>query len=69
MLSILSTTRDDVPDLLTLIRGLATFEKKPHKAIVTEADLLRDGYKNVHVGAGALTRPAAQSAAMNFGPK
>ena len=44
MLNIRPATRDDVPDLLTLIRGLAIFEKKPHKAIVTQADLLRDGF-------------------------
>jgi GNAT superfamily N-acetyltransferase len=37
-------TRNDVPTLLTLIRQLAAFEKKPHKAVVTEGDLLRDGF-------------------------
>ena len=44
MLNIHPATRDDVPTLLMLIRQLAAFEKKPHKAIVTEADLLRDGF-------------------------
>jgi GNAT superfamily N-acetyltransferase len=44
MLNIRPTTRDDVPQLLALIRGLATYEKKLHKAIVTENDLLRDGF-------------------------
>jgi len=44
MLSIHPATRDDVPALLALIRGLAAFEKKPHKAVATEADLLRDGF-------------------------
>jgi len=44
MLSIHPATRDDVLTLLTLIRQLATYEKKRHKAVVTEADLLRDGF-------------------------
>ena len=44
MLKIHPATRDDVATLLMLIRQLAAFEKKPHKAIVTEADLLRDGF-------------------------
>jgi GNAT superfamily N-acetyltransferase len=44
MLSIHPATRDDVLTLLTLIRELATYEKKRHKAVVTEADLLRDGF-------------------------
>jgi GNAT superfamily N-acetyltransferase len=44
MLEINTATRNDVPTLLALIRQLAAFEKKPHKAVVTEADLLRDGF-------------------------
>jgi GNAT superfamily N-acetyltransferase len=44
MLNIRPTTRDDVPQLLALIRELATYEKKPDKAVVTEADLLRDAF-------------------------
>jgi GNAT superfamily N-acetyltransferase len=44
MLNIHPATRDDVPTLLALIRELATFEKKRHKAVVTEGDLLRDGF-------------------------
>lgn len=44
MLTIRNVTREDVPKLLALIRGLATYEKKLHKAVVTEADLLRDGF-------------------------
>jgi GNAT superfamily N-acetyltransferase len=44
MLNIRHATREDVPQLLELIRGLATYEKKRHKAVVTEDDLLRDGF-------------------------
>lgn len=33
-----------MPQLLELIRGLATYEKKRHKAVVTKEDLLRDGF-------------------------
>ena len=44
MLKIHPATRDDVPQLLELIRGLATYEKKRHKAVVTKEDLLRDGF-------------------------
>lgn len=44
MLKIRPVTRDDVPALLTLIRELAAYEKKRQKAIVTEADLQRDGF-------------------------
>ena len=42
MLNIHPITRDEVPTLLSLIRELATYEKKRHKAVVTEADLVRD---------------------------
>jgi len=44
MLNIRPATREDIPTLLALIRALATYEKKPHKAVVTEDDLLRDGF-------------------------
>jgi len=44
MLNIRPTTRDDVPQLLALIRELATYEKKPDKAVATETDLLRDAF-------------------------
>jgi GNAT superfamily N-acetyltransferase len=44
MLTIRPATRDDVGQLLELIRGLATYEKKRHKAVVSEDDLLRDGF-------------------------
>lgn len=39
-----TATRDDVPKLLALIRELATYEKKREKAVITEADLLRDAF-------------------------
>jgi len=42
VLSIRLTTRDDVATLLSLIRALAAYEKKPHKVVATEADLARD---------------------------
>ena len=42
MLDIHPITRDEVPSLLDLIRSLATYERKPHKVVATEADLLRD---------------------------
>ena len=44
MLRIRPATREDVPQLLELIRGLATYEKKRHKAVVSEGDLVRDGF-------------------------
>jgi GNAT superfamily N-acetyltransferase len=34
----------DVPEILSLIRELALYEKEPDSAIATEADLLRDGF-------------------------
>ena len=37
-------TRDDVADIRRLIRALADYEKEPAAAVVTEADLLRDGF-------------------------
>jgi GNAT superfamily N-acetyltransferase len=42
MLKIRFTVPADVPTLLALIRELAIYEKKRHKAVVTVADLLRD---------------------------
>jgi GNAT superfamily N-acetyltransferase len=44
MVNIRSSTREDVPQLLTFIRELATYEKKLHKCLTTEDDLLRDGF-------------------------
>jgi GNAT superfamily N-acetyltransferase len=44
VLNIRAATREDVPLLRALIRELAAYEKKAHKAVATEADLLRDGF-------------------------
>lgn len=43
-LKIRSATRNDVRLLVSLIRALASYERKPHKAVVREEDLLRDGF-------------------------
>lgn len=43
-LSIRPTTRNDIPALLSLIRGLAAYEKKPHAVVATEQDLVRDAF-------------------------
>jgi GNAT superfamily N-acetyltransferase len=43
-LDIRSATRQDVPALLSLIRGLAAYEKKPNAVVATEQDLLRDAF-------------------------
>ena len=37
-------TKEDVSSILSLINELAIFEKEPEAVIVTEADLLRDGF-------------------------
>ena len=44
MLKIHFANREDVPQLLALIRQMASYEKKAHKAVVAESDLLRDGF-------------------------
>jgi GNAT superfamily N-acetyltransferase len=44
MVNIRPATREDVPQLLTFIRELADYEKKRHKCLTTEDDLLRDGF-------------------------
>jgi len=44
MLTIRLATRDDIPQLLALIRQLAAYERKADKVVTTEADLLRDGF-------------------------
>lgn len=43
-LNIHPATRDDVPALLSLIRGLAAYEKKPNAVVANEQDLLRDAF-------------------------
>ncbi len=37
-------TKEDVVSILSLIQELAVFEKEPEAVIVTETDLLRDGF-------------------------
>jgi GNAT superfamily N-acetyltransferase len=44
MLKIHPATRQDAPTLLSLIRGLAAYEKKPDAVVATEQDLLRDAF-------------------------
>ena len=44
MLKIRPAGRNDVPTLISLIRELAMYEKKPHKVVATEDDLLRDAF-------------------------
>lgn len=43
-LQIREATPADVPEILALIRDLATYEREPHAVVATEADLLRDGF-------------------------
>jgi GNAT superfamily N-acetyltransferase len=43
-LNVHHATREDVHALLSLIRGLAAYEKKPQAVVATEHDLLRDGF-------------------------
>jgi GNAT superfamily N-acetyltransferase len=43
-IEIRDATAADVGTLLSLVRELATYEKKPHAVKATEADLLRDGF-------------------------
>ena len=44
MLKIRPASPNDVRLLVSLIRSLATYERRPHKAVVQEEDLLRDGF-------------------------
>jgi len=37
--------KPDIPQVLNLIKELASFEKEPNAVVVTEKDLLRDGFK------------------------
>lgn len=43
-LNIHPATRENVTALLSLIRGLAAYEKKPQAVVATEHDLLRDAF-------------------------
>jgi GNAT superfamily N-acetyltransferase len=43
-LTIRPATREDIPQILTFIRALATYEREPDAVHATEADLLRDGF-------------------------
>ena len=36
--------KDDAPAILGLIQGLADFEKAPEQVVITEEDLVRDGF-------------------------
>jgi GNAT superfamily N-acetyltransferase len=42
--TIRKATRVDVPQILTFIRALATYEREPDAVTATEAGLLRDGF-------------------------
>jgi GNAT superfamily N-acetyltransferase len=44
MLNIRPAAPEDVPQILTFIRALATYEREPDAVHATEADLLRDGF-------------------------
>jgi GNAT superfamily N-acetyltransferase len=44
MLTLRPATPADVPQILTFIRALATYEREPDAVHATEADLLRDGF-------------------------
>jgi len=44
LLAIRPATPGDVPQILTFIRALATYEREPEAVHATEADLLRDGF-------------------------
>jgi GNAT superfamily N-acetyltransferase len=44
MLRIRRAEARDVPEILSLVRELAEYEKAPHEVVATEADLLRDGF-------------------------
>lgn len=38
--------KEDMPAVLELIKELAVFEKEPDAVVVTESDLVRDGFSN-----------------------
>jgi len=45
-MQIRKATKEDIPQILGLIKELAEFEKAPNEVIVTEETLLRDGFSN-----------------------
>ena len=46
MINIRKATKDDIPQILGLIKELADFEKAPNEVIVTEEILLADGFSD-----------------------
>jgi GNAT superfamily N-acetyltransferase len=44
MLTLRPASRDDVPTIRSLVRELAEFERELESCVLTEADLLRDGF-------------------------
>jgi GNAT superfamily N-acetyltransferase len=43
-LRIRPATPDDIPEILSLIRELAEYEREPQSAVATAEDLMRDGF-------------------------
>ena len=43
-MNIRKAAKEDMKDVLDLIQELATFEKEPDAVVVTESDLIRDGF-------------------------
>ena len=43
-MNIRKAAKEDMKDVLDLIQELATFEKEPDAVVVTESDLVRDGF-------------------------
>jgi len=65
-LNLRPATPADVPQILTFIRDLATYEREPDAVIATEADLLRDGFgptKRFHCIIAELTTTDTTTAA------
>lgn len=44
LMIIRKAAKEDMKDVLDLIQELATFEKEPDAVVVTESDLIRDGF-------------------------
>jgi len=42
--TIRAATQADIPQILTFIRALATYEREPEAVVATEEDLIRDGF-------------------------